>query len=494
MYENNNENNDQNVYYNQEPIHNEPVKSEMEGVETSQPQQTEQEPKTAWTGQPPRTAWTEQYRQTEQDWKTGQSQYREPEVTVKKKKKERKPSAFGKFLGKACRLVASAAVFGIVAGGVFYSVNYMADKKLGTNVVTPTEEAFEIGTLYSPASSDKTSTISSTGLGMDVSELVQSSMPAMVSVTGTVTVNYNFWPVFGGGTTESPTAGSGVIIGKSEDELLIVTNAHVVDQVNDLKVSFVDGTTADAMVKGSKANKDIAVISVKLADLTEETRSSIAIIEIGDSDQLAVGQPIIAIGNALGEGQSVTVGWVSSLKNTITIDGTVYEDLVRISAAINPGNSGGALLNPQGQLIGINSAKSTETNVEGIGYAIPISSVREIINDLMNRVNRDKVEEGQAGFLGISGIDITSDISRVYGWPVGMAISQVEEDSAAAKAGLVKNDILVSMDGVDFSTMDELRELLSYYRAGETVKIEYYRIENGEYVLKENDITLGERK
>lgn len=471
MYENNNENNEQNVSYNQEPVNG--------GTEQTEVAQPQQEYKTAWTEQPQ------------------PSQYDEPKVKVspkRKEKKERKPSAVAGFFGKVCKLVASAAVFGIVAGGVFYGVNYMADKKFGTNVITPTEAIFEIATTSTTVTPDNAETVSATNLGMDVSNLVQSSMPAMVSVTGTVTVSYGFSPFFGGGTAESPTAGSGVIIGQSDNELLIVTNAHVVDQVNNLKVSFVDGTTADATVKGSKSNKDIAVISVKLADLTEETKNSIAIIEIGDSDKLEVGQPVIAIGNALGEGQSVTVGWVSSLKNTITIDGTVYEDLVRISAAINPGNSGGALLNPQGQLIGINSAKSTETNVEGIGYAIPISSVKDIINDLMNRVNREKVEDGQSGYLGIAGIDITSDISRVYGWPVGVAISQVEEDGAAAKAGLVKNDILVGLDGVDFDSMSELKELLSYYRAGETVKIEYYRIENGEYVLTNTDITLGARK
>lgn len=471
MYENENEKNEQNVYNNQEPaVEDVPAESQPRS-DYSQPEQPRQE----YVPQQPE-----------------RNLYEVPER--KKEKREKKPSGFVRFVGKACKFVVSAAVFGLVAGGVFYGVNYMADKQLGTNVVTPKDEPFEISTAATPTTVANAEKVVATSLGMDVSGLVQSSMPAMVSITGTVTVSYGFGPFFGGGTAETPTAGSGVIIGQKENELLIVTNAHVVEQVNNLKVSFVDGTTAQATVKGSKANRDIAVISVNLSDMSEETRNSIAIIEIGDSDSLQVGQPVVAIGNALGEGQSVTVGWVSSLDNNITIDGTSYEGLVRISAAINPGNSGGALLNPQGQLIGINSAKSVESNVEGIGYAIPISSVRDIINDLMNRVNREKLDESQSGFLGISGIDITSDINRIYGWPVGVAISQVEEESAAAKAGLVKNDILVSLDGIDFSTMDDLRELLSYYRAGETVKIEYYRIQNGEYVLTSTDITLGSRK
>jgi serine protease Do len=411
-------------------------------------------------------------------------------------KKEKKPSAFGRFVKKGCTLIASAAVFGLIAGGVFYGVNYAADKQLGTNVVTPAQTTFEIATAASSNNSNNSMAekTSSTNLsGMDVSDLVQDSMPAMVSVTGTVTTSYGFNPFFGGGTTETPTAGSGVIIGQNDKELLIVTNAHVVDDVNNLSVTFVDGTSASATVKGSKSNKDIAVIAVSLSDLSEETAGNISIIEIGDSDELQVGQPIIAIGNALGEGQSVTVGWVSALNNTITIDSTTYEGLIRISAAINPGNSGGALLNPQGQLIGINSAKYSDESVEGIGYAIPISSVADIINNLMNREIREKVEDGKSGVLGISGINITSDINKMYGWPMGVAVAQVEEGSGAEAAGLKKNDIIVGFDGVDISTLDELKDLLTYYSAGETVKIEYYRIADGEYVLNTTDITLGSR-
>lgn len=404
---------------------------------------------------------------------------------------KKKPSVIGRFVLKACRIVVSAAVFGLVAGGVFYGVNYYADKQLGTNVVTPADSLVEIPTA---SSSGNKNTVSSTGLGgMDVSDIVKDSMPAMVSVTGTVTKSYGLNPFFGGGTTESPTAGSGIIIGQSDKELLMVTNAHVVDNVNNLKVTFADGTDASATVKGMKSNKDIAVIAVSLSDISEETINSIAIIEIGDSGELEVGEPVIAIGNALGEGQSVTVGWVSALNNTVTVDTTKYEGLIRISAAINPGNSGGALLNSDGQLIGINSVKYSDESVEGIGYAIPISSVADIINDLMNRVIRDKVETSDMGYLGINGIDITSDINRIYGWPVGLAIAQVGENSAAQKAGLVKNDIIVSFDGVDIATMDDLRELLEYYSSGETVTIEYYRITDGEYVLNSTDITLGSR-
>lgn len=409
-----------------------------------------------------------------------------------KAKKPKKPSVIGKAVSKVCRLAASGVVFGLIAGAVFYGVNYYADQKLGTNVITKQETQVQI-----PTVSTQTGKVETTSTGtlesMDVSGIVKSSMPAMVSVSGTVTTSYGYGPFFSG-TTETPTAGSGVIIGQSDTELLIVTNAHVVDGVNDLQVAFSDGSVAAATVKGSKTNKDIAVIAVALSDISEETAKNIAVIEIGDSSDVEVGQPVIAIGNALGKGQSVTVGWVSSLNNTIQIDSTTYEGLIRISAAINPGNSGGALLNSDGQLIGINSAKYSDESVEGIGYAIPISSVADIINDLMNRQVRDKVDESDMGYLGIGGIDITSDINKVYGWPVGLAISQVEEGSAADAAGLVKNDIIVSFDGVDIDSMDTLRSTLQYYKSGETVTIEFYRLTDGEYVLNSTQITLGSRK
>lgn len=422
-----------------------------------------------------------------------QTGYQEP--LVQNLPKTKKKSAAGRIVAKACKLVVSAAIFGLVAGTVFYGVNYYADKQLGTNVVIPAKNTFEITTAAPSGTTGRNEMTASTGLGsMDVSDVVKVSMPAMVSVTGTITQSYGFSPFFGGGTTETPTAGSGVIIGQNDKELLIVTNAHVVENVNNLQVMFVDGNKASATVKGMKTNKDIAVIAVALSDLKEETREQIVIIEIGDSSNLEVGQPVIAIGNALGEGQSVTVGWVSALNNTITIDGTNYEDLIRISAAINRGNSGGALLNTDGQLVGINSAKYIDEEVEGIGYAIPISSVADIINDLVNRVPRDKVDEKEKGYLGVSGIDITSDISKYYGWPIGFALSVVEEGSAADKAGLVKNDVLVSFDGVDIATMADLQEALQYYGAGETVVIEYYRLIDGEHVLRSTEVTLGSRQ
>lgn len=396
-----------------------------------------------------------------------------------------------KFLG-TLKFVGMAAAFGLIAGGVFYGVNYTADKVLNTDVVLPSDTINETtGIVVNKTNTSVTNGVTTV---MDVSQVIDNAMPSAVAITGTVTTSYQFSPFFGNGyETETPVSGSGIIIGQNDTELLMVTNAHVVEDVNGITVTFIDGSSAGAVVKGMKSNKDIAVIAVSLSDLSAETLSHISIVEIGDSDNLKMGQPVVAIGNALGEGQSSTVGWISALNRTITIDGTEYENLIMTDAAINPGNSGGALLNTEGQLIGINSAKYADEKVEGMGYAIPISSVADIINDLMNREIRNKVDEDKIGYLGISGMDISSSISQSYGWPEGIAITTIGADSPAAGAGLLKNDILVGFDGEDIRSFDQLRELMEYYEAGETVMVDYYRIENGEYVLKSVDVTLGNR-
>lgn len=403
---------------------------------------------------------------------------------------EKKRSRFGRSL----KFVAMAAVFGLVAGCVFYGVNYAADKAMGTNVVIPKETETETTGITVNRSETTAPVVSqmANAAVMDVSRIVEKNMPSAVAITGSTTVSYSFNPFFPS-TYETPISGSGVIIGQNATELLIVSNAHVVEEVNDLTVTFIDGSTAGAVLKGSKTNKDIAVIAVKLSDLSQETLSSIAIVEIGDSDALKMGQPVIAIGNALGEGQSSNVGWISALNRTITIESTEYENLIMTDAAINPGNSGGALLNMDGQLVGITSAKYSDEKVEGMGYAIPISSVEDIINDLMNRQIRTKVDEDKIGYLGINGLDVTKDISRSYNWPEGVLVTIIGEGTPAQKAGLLKNDIIYGFDGEDVTSIDQLHDLMEYYEAGETVVVEFYRLTDGEFVENSMEVTLGNR-
>jgi serine protease Do len=402
-----------------------------------------------------------------------------------------KPKSNGKFF-KGVKFVGMAAAFGLVAGSVFYGVNYAADRAFGNKTTVPTDVVGESNGIVV----NKTDNAASLGTYavMDMSKIVNNATSSVVEIQGTVTQSYMVNPFFGGSyTTESQVSGTGVIIGQNDTELLLVTNAHVVDDTNTLTVIFPDKTEAEAVVKGSKSSKDIAVIAVKLSDISDDTLSKISIIEIGDSDNLMMGQPVVAVGNALGEGVSSTVGWISALDRTITISGKEYDNLIMTDAAINPGNSGGALLNTDGQLIGITSAKNADESVEGMGYAIPISSVADIIDSLMNRVVREKVDDDKIGYLGISGMDISSSISQNYGWPEGVLITKVGEGSPAEQTGLLKNDIIVSFDGEEVESFDQLKELMTYYEAGETVKLEYYRLVNGEYTLESVELVLGNR-
>ena len=293
---------------------------------------------------------------------------------------------------------------------------------------------------------------------------------------------------------ESESSGSGIIIGKTDTELLMVTNNHVVSGAQDLSVGFVDERVAEAAVKGTDADHDIAVIAVKLSDLSEDTLSAIRVIEIGSSSNLEVGEQVVAIGNALGYGQSVTTGIVSALNREVTIDNTT-NTLIQTDAAINPGNSGGALLNMSGQLVGINSAKYSDTSVEGMGYAIPVDDVVDIIENLMNRqVRTEKAAEGEQGFLGISGQDVTSEVSQAYDMPKGVYITSVETGSAAERAGLQKGDIITKFDGTSVSALADLKEQIAYYKTGEQVEITYSTQENGQYVEKTATVTLGQSK
>lgn len=322
-------------------------------------------------------------------------------------------------------------------------------------------------------------------------------MPSVVSVVSRVSSEVTYGP-FTLGKQEYDSSGSGIIVGQSDTELLIVTNNHVIEGAETVTVTFSDATpedssddiSVDGLVKGARPDNDLAVIAVPLEYIPEEVLSYIKIASLGNSDELKVGEGTIAIGNALGYGQSVTTGCVSALNRQVTIENLTL-NMIQTDAAINSGNSGGALLNMKGEVIGINSAKALKNGVEGMGYAIPISSVMDILNELMNRKTRTLVEEGERGYLGIRGVNIDVSYSNSYGTPVGISVQQVLEGSAAEKAGIKKYDIITKFDGQTITSMSDLQDLLQYYRAGETVTIIVEYMENHEYVERELEITLG---
>lgn len=336
----------------------------------------------------------------------------------------------------------------------------------------------------------------------DVTEVVKAVMPSVVSVNSKYIETTSFLGQQYSGEAES--AGSGIIVGQNENELLLVTNYHVVESTEELSVQFVDGEQVAAQVKGTDEDKDLAVIAVLLDDIEEETLNRISIATLGDSDNLVVGEPVIAIGNALGYGQSVTTGVVSALNRAVAVSSTVFEEqnqyadkeintFIQTDAAINPGNSGGALLNTRGQVIGINSSKIGGNAVEGMGYAIPISDAKPIIADLMNKETRLKVSESEKGFIGITGVDVVEEYSQVYGMPRGIYVSSVIEDSGADQAGLVRGDIIVAINDLEVTSMTELKNELAYYKAGDTVRLTIMQGSPTGFQSKDVDVTLGKQ-
>lgn len=329
----------------------------------------------------------------------------------------------------------------------------------------------------------------------DVSQVVEEAMPAVVAVASTAVYqmpDFGFGWFFGGGSQsyEVPSSGSGIIIGENDTELLIVTNNHVVQDTVSLKITFVDDTAVDAVIKGTDTDTDLAVISVPLDQIPQETKEKIAVARLGDSDGLKVGQGVIAIGNALGYGQSVTVGYVSALNREIkTSDGNARV-LLQTDAAINPGNSGGALLNMKGEVIGINAAKYSSTEVEGIGYAIPVSGVQDILDELMNRKTRSEVAEEKRGYLGIQGTTVDEDAAAAFGMPKGVYVYKILKDGAAADSQLREKDIITKLDGMTVKSMQELQKFLKGYEAGETIELLVQRQEDGQYKEIQIPVTL----
>ena len=381
---------------------------------------------------------------------------------------------------KVALVVGAAVLFGAVGGVTMQGTSYLTGKLLGKNTKST------VGTTKT-VSNAKLTTSTST-VTSDVSDIVENTLPSIVSITNmSVQEVQNF---FGGiSQQESESAGSGIIISQNDSELLVVTNNHVVEGSDTLTVTFNDGNSVEAQIKGTDSARDLAVVAVPLDKISDDTMNAIKVATLGDSDSLKVGEPAIAIGNALGYGQSVTTGIVSATGRTIDgFDG----EYIQTDAAINPGNSGGALLNANGEVIGINSAKINSSAVEGMGFAIPISDASDVIQNLMNKETRSKVSDEERGYLAIKGYDVSEEGAQMYNMPTGVYVKEVMSGGGAEKAGLTKGSIITGFEGSSISGMSSLQEQLQYYKAGEEVTLTVQIPDkNGEYTEKDIKVTLG---
>ena len=381
---------------------------------------------------------------------------------------------------KVALVVGAAVLFGAVGGVTMQGTSYLTGKLLGKNTKST------VGTTKT-VSNAKLTTSTST-VTSDVSDIVENTLPSIVSITNmSVQEVQNF---FGGiSQQESESAGSGIIISQNDSELLVVTNNHVVEGSDTLTVTFNDGNSVEAQIKGTDSARDLAVVAVPLDKISDDTMNAIKVATLGDSDSLKVGEPAIAIGNALGYGQSVTTGIVSATGRTIDgFDG----EYIQTDAAINPGNSGGALLNANGEVIGINSAKINSSAVEGMGFAIPISDASDVIQNLMNKETRSKVSDEERGYLGIKGYDVSEEGAQMYNMPTGVYVKEVMSGGGAEKAGLTKGSLITGFEGSSISGMSSLQEQLQYYKAGEEVTLTVQIPDkNGEYTEKDIKVTLG---
>ncbi len=376
-------------------------------------------------------------------------------------------------------IISGGLVFGIVACAAFQAGNVIVDRATGDDAkeVRQTSTATQLNQTSSTVTSD-------------VSGIVEQAMPSIVSITN---MSVQEVQSFFGQTQEqeSESLGSGIIVQQSDTELLIATNNHVVEGADTLTVTFADEENVEANIKGTDPSKDLAIVAVPLESIKDSTMESIAIATLGDSNEVQVGEPAIAIGNALGYGQSVTTGIISATNRQIDMDG-FNSELIQTDAAINPGNSGGALLNANGAVIGINTAKISSSVAEGMGYAIPISDASEVLTDLMNRETRTRVSDEERGYLGITGQDVSSDIGEAYNMPTGVYISEVTEGSGADQAGLSRGSIITGMEGVTIDSMETLQDQLSYYAVGETVELTVQvPASGGQYEEQTVSVTLG---
>lgn len=414
-----------------------------------------------------------------------------------KKKREKKPLTTGRVV-KIC--VACMLITVLLNAGILYAAfefnlgDYVtsADYKKGASILSTQSSINDKLT----GSSDVVTADSSASGVLSVSDVAKAVLPSVVSITSTSIYQSSSNPFMYGGTYQVSGAGSGIIIGTNDTELLIATNNHVVEDTTSLTVEFVDGSSVDtAYVKGTNSSNDIAVIAVKLDEISEDTSSAIRIATLGDSDELEVGDQVIAIGNALGYGQSVTVGYVSALNRELTVENTTIK-AIQTDASINGGNSGGALINMKGEVIGINFAKqssssSSSSSIEGMGYAIPISQARDIISELMNKEVREKVDEDDKGYIGItSAISIDSSVNEMYNIPVGAYLKGIAEGSPADEAGIQIGDVVVAVEDEEIDSYDELQEMMNYYAAGDKVTLTVMRAKGNQYEKKEIELTL----
>ena len=433
-----------------------------------------------------KTQWQESKQQNNRPEHGYRNEYRETVQAPRKK---------NSWARKAAGITAAAVLFGTVAGGVMTGVNYVGARLTGLADITATAPAETEGTTTAqvPETSAASNNGSTTAVSTvtDVSSIAEKAMPSLVAINDTMTVEQNNF--FGMPQTyQAQSSGSGIIVGQNDTELLIATNNHVVSGATDMKVTFTDSTQVAAAVKGTDSATDLAIIAVKLSDIPSDTMSKIKVATLGNSDNVKVGQQVIAIGNALGYGQSVTSGIVSATERTL--DGYEGGTLIQTDAAINPGNSGGALLNANGEVIGINSAKINSSAVEGMGFAIPISDASDVIQNLMNKETRSKVSDEERGYLGIKGYDVSEEGAQMYNMPTGVYVSEVIAGGGAKKAGITKGSVITGINGTSIDGMQALKEQLQYYRAGETVKITVATPEkNGEYAKRDVEVTLGKK-
>lgn len=432
-----------------------------------------------------KTQWQESKQQNNRPEHGYRNEYRETVQAPRKK---------NSWARKAAGITAAAVLFGTVAGGVMTGVNYVGARLTGLADITATAPAETEGTTTAqvPETSAASNNGSTTAVSTvtDVSSIAEKAMPSLVAINDTMTVEQNNF--FGMPQTyQAQSSGSGIIVGQNDTELLIATNNHVVSGATDMKVTFTDSTQVAAAVKGTDSATDLAIIAVKLSDIPSDTMSKIKVATLGNSDNVKVGQQVIAIGNALGYGQSLTVGYISALDREITDENGIQHTYIQTDAAINPGNSGGALLDLNGNVIGINAAKNASTEVEGMGFAIPISKAQEILNNLMTKKTRETVDESAQGYLGIQGTNIDANASKEYGMPVGIYVYKIVEGGAAANSDLKEKDIITKFDGQSVTNMEKLKQMLTYYEGGSTVSLTVQSLVNGSYVEHEVQITLG---
>lgn len=525
MYENNYPNDIQGTNQNPETAQNIETAQNPEVVQNTEPRnpETAQNPaeNAAQTAQETGNTYVYHTQAAPRNFQTESVQ----EPPKKEKKEKKSGGGFKKVvLGICCGLL-----FGIFAGIGFTAVTIASDLFLNEKEVSATalpgnEKDSDEENKAEDALEDKIEETkekveeilgenqfvsTSPTVVTDVTEVVKAVMPSVVSVNNKYVETTSF---FGQQyTSEAVSTGSGIIVGQNDTELLLVTNYHVVEAAEELTVQFCDGEQVAAQQKGADADKDLAVIAVQLEDILEETKAAISIATLGDSNELIVGEPVIAIGNALGYGQSVTTGVVSALNRAIMMEADYGSDaygffegeseesgdreintFIQTDAAINPGNSGGALLNIKGEVIGINSNKIGGSSVEGMGYAIPISDAQPIIEELMKKETRLKVKEENKGYLGITGIDVVDEYAEIYGMPKGVYVSSVSEGTGAYEAGLVRGDIITGLNGEEIKSMDELKEELSYYAAGDTVELTIMQGSPAGFQAKQVEVTLGE--